>query len=89
MFCEPWFVANDVCRILGYGNPREAVRKHVEDDEKDYVTIRDAMSRHRKTTIISEPGLYGLIFGSKRPEAKKLKRWVPTRIRTREYRLES
>jgi len=70
-----WFVAVDICRSLGFGNPRDAV-SILDDDEKDYVGISDAIGRIRETTIISEPGLYKLIARSRKPEAKIFDRWV-------------
>lgn len=72
---EPWFVAKDVCGILEIGNNRDAVSS-LDDDEKDYVGIPDAIGRNRMTTVISEPGLYSLILRSHKPEAKAFKRWV-------------
>ena len=72
---ENWFVAIDICRILGFTNPWNAV-SILDEDEKDYVGISDAMNRIRQTLIISEPGLYKLIGRSRKPEAKEFDRWV-------------
>ena len=72
---ELWFVANDVCRVLGYSNPRDALAKHVDDDEKD-VAKCDTLGGVQTMAIINESGLYSLIFGSQLPVAKKFKRWV-------------
>jgi prophage antirepressor-like protein len=49
---EPWFVASDVTEILGLGNPRAAVARHVDDDDRDGVTFRDAIGREQKTTVV-------------------------------------
>ena len=72
---EIWFVANDVCRVLGYSNPRKALADHVDDDEKG-VTKCDTLGGVQTLAIINESGLYSLIFSSTLPAAKKFKRWV-------------
>lgn len=77
---EPWFVGKDVTLILGYSNPRDALRKHVDDDDRDGVAIRDAIGRDQIMTIINESGLYSLIFGSKLDSAKRFKRWVTAEV---------
>jgi len=68
---EPWFVAADVCRALEIGNPTQALTR-LDDDE---VTIISNEGR-REMNIVSEPGLYGLVLGSRKPEAKAFKRWI-------------
>lgn len=80
---EPWFVGKDVAEILGYTNPRKALDDHIDLEDKmqgDGVTIRDAIGREQHPTIISESGLYSLIFSSKLPTAKKFKRWVTAEV---------
>ena len=72
---EPWFVAADVCRVLGIANPRDAIAR-LDSDERDDVGVSDAIGREQNTNIISESGLYNLIFRSNKPEAKNFKRWV-------------
>ena len=72
---ELWFVANDVCRALDIQNPRDVVAKQLDDDEKDVDTIY-TLGGPQKVNIVSEPGLYHLIFISRKPEAKKFRRWV-------------
>lgn len=69
---EPWFAAVDVCRALSIGNPSDAIRT-LDDDE---VTLGTIEGSHRQTNLINESGLYALIFKSRKPEAKKFKRWV-------------
>ena len=81
LYGEPWFVAADVARNLGYSNPRKAVKDHVYDeDKKADVTIRYASSngvvQNRNMIVINESGMYALIFGSKLPAAKEFKHWV-------------
>lgn len=78
---EPLFVGKDVAEILGYSNPRKALKDHVdEEDKKDGVTIRDSIGRDQQPTLITESGLYSLIFSSKMPNAKKFKHWVTSEV---------
>lgn len=72
---EPWFVAEDVCNILGLENSRKATAE-LDPDEKNTVTISDGISGNPNKTIISEPGLYKLIMRSRKQEAKEFQRWV-------------
>lgn len=76
---EPWFVAADVCRALDINNSRMATDR-LEDDEKSAVSLTDISSngvtQQREVTIVSEPGLYSLVLGSRKPEAKAFKRWI-------------
>ena len=76
---EPWFVAADVCEALTIANHRDAVAK-LDEDEKDGVGITDAIGREQETTVINESGLYSLILPSRKPEAKKFKKWVTSEI---------
>lgn len=77
---EPYFVGKDVAKILGYGNTRKALSDHVDNEDKDGVTIRDSIGREQKVTAINESGLYSLIISSKLPAAKKFKRWVTAEV---------
>ena len=72
---EPWFVAADVCRVLGLGNSSQAISK-LDDDEKSGVIISDPHGREQETRCINEPGLYALVLSSRKPEAKAFKRWI-------------
>nr|UVN04805.1 MAG: antirepressor protein KilAC domain protein [Bacteriophage sp.] len=72
---DPWFVAKDVCDILGLENSRKATAE-LEPDEKNTVTISDGIPGNPNKTIISEPGLYKLIMRSRKPEAKTFQRWI-------------
>lgn len=76
---EPWFVLNDVCKILELENSRN-VTARLDNDEKDYVHIMDAIGRERETTIINESGLYSLIIRSRKSEAKHFKKWVTSEV---------
>lgn len=77
---EPWFVGKDVAKVLGYNNPRDALAKHVDTEDKDVVANRDSIGRMQNTPIINESGLYALIFGSKLETAKKFKHWVTSEV---------
>ena len=72
---EPWFVAADVCRALGIGNSSDAV-KRLDDDEHALVSIEGLSRGNDKANIVNEPGLYGLVLASRKPEAKSFKRWI-------------
>lgn len=72
---EPWFVANDILRVLAVSNLKDALRT-LDDDEKSGVDIIDPHGRKQKTNCISEAGLYSIILRSRKPEAKAFKRWV-------------
>lgn len=71
---EPWFVAADVCRALELGNSRQALAR-LDDDEKGVIST-DTPGGEQKMNIVNEPGLYTLVLGSRKPEAKAFKRWV-------------
>lgn len=71
---EPWFVAKDVCDILGITNSRDAMSS-LDDDEKG-VANTDTPGGRQNVSIVSEPGLYVLIGKSRKPEAKTFRRWV-------------
>lgn len=69
---EPWFIAADVCEVLDLQNSTQAVGR-LDDDEKAMLNIGLSGG---DTNIINEPGLYSLILGSRKPEAKAFKRWI-------------
>lgn len=71
---NPWFVAMDVCRALEINNGRMACAR-LDDDEKG-VSLIDTLGGIQNLTIVNESGLYSLILGSRKPEAKEFKRWV-------------
>lgn len=76
---EPWFVGKDVADVLGYADTNQAIRKHV--DNEDRLTRRfDGTGQSRDMTIINESGLYSLVLSSKLPSAKKFKRWVTSEV---------
>lgn len=72
---EPWFVAKDVCAALGLSQVSRAV-SNLDEDEVTTSKVTDNLGRIQKTNIVSEGGLYSLIFHSRKPEAHAFKRWV-------------
>lgn len=71
---EPWFVAVDVCKALEIQNNRDAISR-LDADEKG-VASTDTLGGKQELTIVNEPGLYALVLGSRKPEAKAFKRWI-------------
>lgn len=72
---EPWFIAQDICSILGLNNITKALAA-LDFDEKRGVTISNAVGNNQEVRAINESGLYHLIFISRKPEAKAIRRWV-------------
>lgn len=79
---NPWFVALDVCNILNLGNVSLSVNGRpdrsdsgLDDDEKDIVIV-NTPGGEQEMLIVSEAGLYSLVLKSRKPEAKKFKRWI-------------
>lgn len=76
---EPYFVGKDVAEVLAYKETAKAIREHVDDDDKG-VSVLDTPGGKQKMVVINESGLYGLVFGSKLPTAKKFKHWVTSEV---------
>ena len=76
---EPYFVGRDVATVLGYAEPRSAVSKKVDDEDRGVAKIATP-SGTQEMTVINESGVYSLIFGSKLPNAKNFKHWVTTEV---------
>lgn len=76
---EVWFVGNEVAKVLGYSNYRNAVAQHVPDEDKQCTQIEYA-GQTRQMTIINESGLYALIFGSRLESAQRFKHWVTSEV---------
>lgn len=72
---EPWFVGKDVAAALGYSDTAQAIRKHVEEEDKGVVEMTTP-GGIQKITIINEPGIYSLALSSKLPSAKSFQRWI-------------
>ncbi|TVP80442.1 MAG: hypothetical protein EA353_03735 [Puniceicoccaceae bacterium] len=82
-FEQPWFVAKDVCDILGIQNVADTIAKTLDPDEAgvDTIYIRSGESgQNRQVSIVSESGLYALIFQSRKPEAKRFRKWVTSEV---------
>ncbi|MCC1412493.1 ORF6C domain-containing protein [Staphylococcus aureus] len=80
---EPYFIGKDVADILGYANGRDALSKHVDEDDKKVLTSRNTTLENlpnRGLTAVNESGLYSLIFSSKLESAKRFKRWVTSEV---------
>lgn len=76
---EPWLVGKDVAQALGYSNTKDALSKHVDDEDKGGARIATP-SGEQQMTIINESGLYSLVLSSKLPGAKKFKHWVTSEV---------
>ena len=88
---EPWLVGKDVAQALGYSDTDQALRKHVDEEDKKILTRQnDGLAGgsgnatfdipNRGMTIINESGLYSLVLSSKLPGAKKFRRWVTAEV---------
>ena len=75
-----WFNANEVCGALDFANPRTAVANHVDPDDVLQQDVIDSLGRTQQSNHVNESGLYALIFGSTKGEAKKFKRWVTSEV---------
>lgn len=76
---EPWLVGKDVATALGYKDTDQALRCHVDSEDK--LTRKfDGSGQNRNMTVINESGLYSLILSSKLPTAKQFKHWVTSEI---------
>ena len=75
---EPWFVAADVCAALDLGNTHRAIDR-LDDDEKGVTSI-NTHGGAQAMSIVSESGLYSLVLGSRKPEAKPFKKWVTSEV---------
>ena len=75
---EPWFVAADVCAALDLENPTRAIER-LDEDEHTLISIQGA-SNGQPVNGVNESGLYSLILGSRKPEAKRFKKWVTSEV---------
>jgi prophage antirepressor-like protein len=75
---EPWFVASDVCGVLGIRNARDAIAD-LDEDEKG-VANTDTLGGAQDMNIVSESGLYSLVFRSRKPEARAFRKWVTSEV---------
>lgn len=91
---EPWFVGKDVAEALQYNEPHKAIQRHVEEDDRIKHPVTDSTGRIQEVWVISESGLYALIFGSKLESAKRFKHWVTSEVlpsirKTGQYQMEN
>lgn len=80
---EVWFVGKDVAESLGYGNARDALISHIDDEDRTVIQKSENPTfdiPNRGMIVINESGLYSLILSSKLPNAKKFKRWVTNEV---------
>ncbi|ADE14156.1 BRO domain protein [Nitrosococcus halophilus Nc 4] len=87
---EPWFVAKDLCDVLEIGNPSEAM-KRLDDDEKMTLSNTEGQKINTEShsgkrggaqffNVVNESGVYNLIFASRKPEARRFRRWVTSEL---------
>lgn len=76
---EPWFVGKDVATALGYKDTSDALKRHVDEDDKLTRCFTDS-GQEREMYIISESGLYSLVLSSKLESAKQFKKWVTSEV---------
>lgn len=101
---DVWFVASDVAKSLGYINAKDAVKRHVDDDDSMLLQVSDNQWGVKRSIlktryidsirIINESGLYSLILSSKLESAKRFKKWVTSEVlpsirKTGEYKTSS
>jgi len=72
---QAWFVAKDLCSVLDINDTRQAVAR-LDDDERCLIPVTDGIGRVQDTFAVNEAGLYTLVLGSRKPEARVFKRWV-------------
>lgn len=76
---ETWFIGKDVADILGYANTKDALTRHVDEEDKLRSGITTS-GQTREMVLINESGLFSLILSSKLPSAKKFKRWMTNEV---------
>lgn len=76
---EPWFVLADLCRILDLEQVSR-VKARLEDGVTSNTPIQDSLGRTQNSTIVSEPGMYEVVFMSRKPEAVAFRRWITTEV---------
>ncbi len=75
---NPWFVAVDVCQVLEVKNTSDAIDR-LDEDEKADIVLNDN-TQNRSFLIINESGLYSLIMSSRKPAAKRFRKWVTSEV---------
>ena len=77
---EPWFVAKDVCSILGLSKYRDAIANLDDEEKQGCPLLLDTPGGQQSMTIINESGLYSLILQSRKPQARAFKKWVTSEV---------
>ena len=77
---EAWFAGIDVAKALGYKNISRDIRRHVYPEDFQNYRNGSFETSNRGIMVINESGLYALVFGSEKPEAKEFKRWVTSEV---------
>ena len=80
--CRVWFKAKEVATILGYQDTDQAIRKHVDNEDRKYFPVETTgySKRGRPPIILNESGLYSLVLSSKLETAKKFKSWITSEV---------
>lgn len=76
---DPWFVLADLCRVLELSNP-SMVADRLDDDALSTAEVIDSMGREQSARIVSEPGMYAVVFMSRKPEAAAFRRWITSEV---------
>src|SRR5690606_38434930 len=76
---EPKFLLKDVCEILGLGQVA-GVKRRLGDDVISNHPIRDSLGRTQNATFVNEDGLYDVILDSRKPEAKRFRKWITSDV---------
>lgn len=89
---NPWFIAANICKPLELSNVGQAVSR-LDDDEKSDIILNDAAGRPNRFVIVNESGLYSLVLASRKPIAKRFKKWItsvvlPSLRKTGQYSIE-
>lgn len=77
---EPWFVAKDLCDVLGISKHRDAISR-LDDDERGSFKV-DTLGGKQEMATVSESGMYALVLSSRKPEAKPFRKWVTAEVLT-------
>lgn len=72
---QPYFVAKDVCDVLEISDVRRAMER-LEDDERILTPLVDSLGKTQEMYVVNEYGLYSLVLGSRKKQAKEFKRWI-------------
>ncbi|GGD05130.1 phage antirepressor KilAC domain-containing protein [Pontibacillus salipaludis] len=76
---EPWFLLNDVVKILDLSNSR-MVKDRLGDEVSSTYPIQDSLGRTQQATFVNEDGLYDVILDSRKPEARKFRKWITSEV---------